>query len=94
MGGVNYRGRQAIGYEGGYTTATLVLGYNFRLSRRCEVRLDFKVDNLFDYDDPLYVNTVQRPVGGDILQPARVATLSNLYYLTPRNYTLTASLRF
>jgi hypothetical protein len=40
------------------------------------------------------VATVQRPAGGNILQPARVATPTNLYYLTPRNYTLTAALRF
>ncbi len=43
---------------------------------------------------PLYVNTVQRPVGGNLSTPARVATPSNLYYLTPRNYTLSATVRF
>jgi hypothetical protein len=40
------------------------------------------------------VATVQRPVGGNITQPARVATPSNPFFLTPRNYTLTATLRF
>lgn len=75
----------------GYTTATCVLGYNLKLGRAYAFQLDFKIDNLFDYSEPLYVGTVQRPVGGNLSSPARVATPSNLYYLTPRNYTLSAS---
>ncbi|MBI5690209.1 MAG: hypothetical protein HZC55_08915 [Verrucomicrobia bacterium] len=81
-------------YVRGYTTATLVLGYNFRLGRGYTVQLDFKIDNLLDYAEPLYVATVQRPVGGNLATPARVATPSNLYYLTPRNYTLSATVKF
>jgi hypothetical protein len=37
---------------------------------------------------------VQRPVEGNLSTPARAATPSNLYYLTPRNYTLSATVRF
>ncbi len=81
-------------YVRGYTTATLVLGYNLKLGRRTTAQLDFKIDNLLDYSEPLYVGTVQRPVNGDLSSPARVATPSNLYYLTPRNYTLSATVRF
>ena len=81
-------------YLHGYTTATLVFGYNFKLTRGYTLQLDFKIDNLLDYSAPLYVATVQRPVGGNLSSPARVATPSNLYYLTPRNYTLNASVRF
>lgn len=81
-------------YTAGYTTATLVLGYTFKPTRRHEVRLDLKIDNLFDYDKPLYVGTIQRPPGGDLTTPARIATPSNLYFLTPRNYTLSVALRF
>jgi hypothetical protein len=81
-------------YVRGYTTATCVLGYNLKLGRAYAVQLDFKIDNLFDYSEPLYVGTVQRPVGGNLSSPARVATPSNLYYLTPRNYALSATLRF
>ncbi len=81
-------------YVRGYTTATCVLGYNLKLGRAYALQLDFKIDNLFDYSEPLYVGTVQRPVGGNLSSPARVATPSNLYYLTPRNYTLSATLRF
>ena len=76
------------------TTATLVCGYNFKLGRGYALQVDFKIDNLFDYSEPLYVGTVQRPVNGNLGSPARVATPSNLYYLTPRNYTLSATLRF
>lgn len=81
-------------YIGSYTTGTLVFGYNFALSRGYRLQLDLKVDNVLDYDKPLYVNTVQRPPGGDLRNPARVATPSNLFYLTPRNYTLSATVRF
>ncbi len=81
-------------YLHGYTTATLVFGYNVRLTRGYTLQLDFKIDNLLDYSAPLYTNTVQRPVGGNLSTPARVATPSNLYYLTPRNYTLSATVRF
>ena len=120
--GVNYRGRQAIGYHGadtvvnpanatqgvddpsvdaldpvyvhGYTVFTAVVGYNWKLNRRHSMQLELKVDNLLDYSEPLYVNTLQRPVGGNLATPARVATPAQLTYLTPRNVTLTASIRF
>jgi outer membrane receptor protein involved in Fe transport len=81
-------------YLSGYTTATLVLGYNFKVTSRYTLQLDFKIDNLLNYSEPLYVNTVQRPVGGSLTTPARVATPSSMYYLTPRNYTLSAAVRF
>jgi outer membrane receptor protein involved in Fe transport len=71
-----------------------VFGYNIKLKRGYTLQLDFKIDNLLDYSAPLYVGTVQRPVGGNLSTPARVATPSNLYYLTPRNYTLSATVRF
>lgn len=81
-------------YVHGTTTATLVLSYTTKLSPKYGLQVDLKIDNLFDYDRPLYVNTVQRAPGGDLTKPARVATPSNLYYLTPRSYTLSATVRF
>ncbi|WP_414663655.1 TonB-dependent receptor plug domain-containing protein [Horticoccus sp. 23ND18S-11] len=81
-------------YMHGYTTGTLVFGKNFKLTAGYTLQLDFKIDNVLDYSAPLYVGTVQRPVGGNLSSPARVATPSNLYFLTPRNYTLSASVRF
>jgi outer membrane receptor protein involved in Fe transport len=121
-GGVNYRGRQAIGYRGadtivdpsnpnqsiddpkvsaldpvythGYTTATLVLGHSVRVNKRLTLQFDFRIDNLFDYKAPLYVSTVQRPPGGDLSNPSRIATPSQLYYLVPRSYMLTTTVKF
>jgi len=81
-------------YEHGYTLFTAVLGYNFKLTRRLGVQLDLKVDNLLDYSEPLYVNTLLRPAGGNLSTPARVATPAQLTYLTPRNITLSAAVRF
>jgi outer membrane receptor protein involved in Fe transport len=81
-------------YIHGHTTATLVFGYNFKVTPKYTLQLDFKIDNLLNYSEPLYVGTTQRPVNGNLNSPARVATPSNLYYLTPRNYTLSATVRF
>lgn len=121
-GGVNYRGREVIGYRGGdtiinpanpaqtidnpsvdattpvyrpdYYTVTGVLGYKFKLMKKYPVRLDFTVSNLLDEDMPLYYNTVQRPPNAQITDPTRIATPNQYSYLTPRNYTLTATFSF
>lgn len=81
-------------YCHGYTTATLVFGYSFKLSQRLGVQLNLKIANLLDYSDPLYTSTLQRPLNGDIAQPARVATPSQFYYLEPRSYSLSATVKF
>jgi len=121
-GGVNYRGREVIGYRGGdtiinpanpaqtiddpafdattpvyrpdYYTITAVLGYSFKINNKYPVRLDFQVNNLLDEDMPLYYNTVQRPPNAQITDPTRRATANQYSYLTPRNYTLTATFSF
>lgn len=120
--GVNYRGRQAIGYRGadtivdpndptkaiddpsvneyntveiaGYAVATATLSYAFKLNRKVQIILDLKIDNLFDYDKPLYYDVAMRPAGGDLQSPARVATPNNYYWVMPRNITFTARLKF
>jgi hypothetical protein len=120
--GVNYRGREVIGYRGGdtiinpanpaqtiddpnvdattpvyrpdYYTVTAVLGYSFKLMDKYPVRLDFTVSNLLDEDMPLYYNTVQRPPNAQITDPTRIATPNQYSYITPRNYTLTATFSF
>lgn len=121
-GGVNYRGREIIGYRGAdtvasptnplvaiddpaggptdpvyrdpYTVAVLSLGYERRLGRNLRLSLDLKIENLFNTDPVLYYNTALRPPGGNLATPARVATPYQFSLLAPRNYTLTASLRF
>jgi outer membrane receptor for monomeric catechols len=118
--GVNYRGKEIIGYRGadtirtGPTTAvddpavdattpiyrepyglwTGVVGYSFRLNPKVRVKLDFRVSNLFNEDMLLFYSIAQRPPGGDITNPARVATPSQFSFLVPRNYTLTATVSF
>ncbi len=80
-------------YRPGYTTATLMLGYSRRIYDR-PVRFDLRVENLFDEDKPLHYNTVLRAPGGDLSNPARVATPNLFYYLTPRNVMLTMTVGF
>ena len=118
--GVNYRGKEIIGYRGGdtirtgpttaaddpavdattpvyrdpYSLWTGVVGYSFRLNAKVRVKLDLRVSNLFDEDMLLFYSTTQRPPGGDITNPARVATPNQFSFLVPRNYTLTATFRF
>lgn len=77
-----------------YMTATLTFAYSRKLSDKVHLRLNLKVDNVFDFDEPLYFNTVSRPVGGDLLNPAREPVGNRYTWLTPRNYTLTATFRF
>lgn len=120
--GLNYRGKEAIGYKGadtivdpanpartiddpsvdatdvlyqpGYTTVMLTFNYGFELSKDRKLDLSLRVQNLFDYDKPLHYNSIMRPRDGDLTSPARVATPMSYRWITPRNYTLTATVRF
>ena len=118
--GLNYRGKEVIGYRGGdsirtgpttaaddpsvdatdpvyrkaYALWTGVLGYTFRPTQKLRVKLDFRVSNLLNEDMLLYYTTTQRPPGGDVTNPARVATPSQFSFVVPRNYTLTATFNF
>jgi hypothetical protein len=118
--GVNYRGKEVIGYRGGdtirtgattavdnpdvdatdplyrkpYSLWTGVVGYTFRLNPRVRMKLDLRVSNLFDEDMLLYYTTAQRPPGGDITDPSRIATPSQFSFIVPRNYSLTATFSF
>ena len=38
-------------------------------------------------------NTTQRPPSGDLTNPSRVTVPNQFFYLTPRNYTLSVTLR-
>ena len=115
-GGVNYRGKEVIGFRGGerlatgaldpnatavnpvhrdpYYLVTAVVGYSFKALSRYPVRLDLTVNNVFDNDDLLYYNTTLRPPGGDITSQARVAVGNQFQYITPRQYSLTATFSF
>jgi hypothetical protein len=81
-------------YRAPYTVAVLSLGYERRLVRGTRLSLDLKIENLFNTDPVLYYNTALRPPGGNLSTPARAATPYQFSLLAPRNYTLTATLRF
>ena len=119
--GVNYRGREVIGFRGSdtirnpaipnaaiddpsvdaftpvyrpsYHTVTAMLGYSRRLFDY-PMRFDLRIENVLDEDMPLYYNTVMRPPGGDLSNPARVATPNLFSYITPINYMFTVSVSF
>lgn len=123
-GGMNYRGREIIGYHGSdtivdpadptkttaipdpkaspyqpfyadpYYTFVATLGYKFKPTRHTTATLDFRIDNLLDWSKPLYWSTTLRPPGGDITTPARIVTPASYSWLTPRSYTLTATVNF
>jgi outer membrane receptor for ferric coprogen and ferric-rhodotorulic acid len=119
--GVNYRGREVIGFRGSdtirnpsnpnaaiddpnvnaftpvyrpsYYTTTAMLGYSRKIFEY-PVRFDLRIENVLDEDVPLYYNTVQRPPGGDLSNPARVATPNLFSYITPRNFMFTMTVSF
>lgn len=120
-GGVNFRGREVIGFRGSdtirnpsnaaaaiddpavdaftavyrpsYYTATLMFGYSRRIYEH-PVRFDVRIENVLNEDVPLYYNTVLRPPGGDLSNPARVSTPNLFSYITPRNVMFTMSVSF
>jgi hypothetical protein len=81
-------------YAKPYTTAVLSFNYSYRFNKNHTIGVDLKIDNLFDYDKPLYVNTILRPVNGDLTDPGRVATPNRFSWVVPRNYTLSATWKF
>ncbi|MBI5692239.1 MAG: hypothetical protein HZC55_19320 [Verrucomicrobia bacterium] len=81
-------------YTGSYALYTLTVGYRVKLERRRTIDLSLRVANLFNEDAPIYYNTAQRPPGGVVTTPARVATPLAYYYQTPRSYLLSATFHF
>jgi hypothetical protein len=80
-------------YRPSYSTVTALFGYSRRLFEY-PVRFDLRIENILDEDVPLYYNTVQRPPGGDLSNPGRVATPNLFSYITPRNFMFTMSVSF
>jgi outer membrane receptor protein involved in Fe transport len=77
-----------------YVTAVLTLSYKHRINQHLTADFGLTVNNLFDYDKPIYYNTIQRAPNGDITNPGRIATPNNYWYMSPRNYMLTCKLTF
>jgi hypothetical protein len=81
-------------YTPSYATATATLSYSFKISKAYTLLADFRVANLFNYDKPIYSATALRPPDGNLSNPARTAVPYMLNYITPRSYTLTATVKF
>lgn len=79
---------------GGYSNIVLTLSYSKNYSRKVTVFYELKVDNLLDYDKPLYYDTTMRPRNGDLSTPARVATPNNYTWMTPRSVVATVRFLF
>jgi hypothetical protein len=77
-----------------YATGTLTIKYTRKIGRNYTLGFDFKIDNLFDYDKPLYYTTVARRENGDLSNPVTITTPYRYSWLTPRNYLFTTSLKF
>ncbi|MCX6952083.1 MAG: TonB-dependent receptor [Verrucomicrobia bacterium] len=83
-----------IGYAPGDWVATATVGYNWRASKKYEIRFNLSIDNLLDDDKVRYTGTILRPPGGDVTNPSRVTTPNTYWYQAPRSYTLAATVPF
>lgn len=81
-------------YADPYAVGTLTFNYTKRFQRKYSVSFNLKIDNILDYDKPLYVNTIDRPVGGDLTNPGRVEVPARFNWVTPRNFTFSTTVRF
>jgi outer membrane receptor protein involved in Fe transport len=81
-------------YGPSYKSATLTLGYTIKAIKRYPVRLDLKIDNLFDTQPFIYYNATLKVKGGSLTTPARETVPYQYMFITPRNWNLTASVRF
>jgi outer membrane receptor protein involved in Fe transport len=78
----------------GYTVAMATLAYTWRAQGRFPVTLTLRVDNVANESRPHYINTLQRPPGGDVTSPARIATPRDFWYQVPRSFNLTTRLAY
>lgn len=77
-----------------YYTAVMNLSYTWKKSDKLSFRFDLKVDNLLDWDKPIYTSTRLLPPGGNLATPARTNTPSVYYMMTPRSYMLSMTTKF
>jgi outer membrane receptor protein involved in Fe transport len=81
-------------YGPSYKIATATLGYTFKGFRHHPLRVDFKMDNVFNTQKFVYYNTTLKVRGGVLTTPAREAMPFQYILLTPRNWNLTANVKF
>ena len=81
-------------YAPGYWLATATVGYNWRVSKRYEIRFNLSIDNLLDDEKVRFTGTILRPPGGDVTNPSRITVPNTYWYQAPRSYTLAATVPF
>ena len=78
-----------------YYNTTLNFGYTWKRSDRMTFDFDFKIDNVLDDHDPIYIGTVLRPRNGDLSSAGRVTVPGGLWWRqTPRSYTFSVTTKF
>lgn len=78
----------------GYYQLTATLGYEFKLRGRIPMRVDFKVENLTDYDRPLYNASVTALRNRNPADPGRWVLPDGAYYLRPRYWEISSTVKF
>lgn len=101
-GGAQYRGPALIAYRvatdgrpvytDAYTQANAMIAYGMKLGRKVDWRIQFNVDNLFNFTDPQPVQGGQ-PTGATTL-PLRDGVAYTVSLPIPRRYSVTMSLGF
>jgi outer membrane receptor protein involved in Fe transport len=78
----------------GYGLVNASVGFPVKLKGGHTVNLNLTIDNLLDYDYPVYNSVGPRPYQGDLTSPARTQVPIAYTYLIPRTYQLSASFSF
>jgi outer membrane receptor protein involved in Fe transport len=81
-------------YGPSYQIASATVGYTYRGIKRYPISFSLRLDNVFNTEKFVYYNTNQKIKGGSLTTPAREAVPFQYILLTPRNWSLTASVRF
>jgi outer membrane receptor for ferric coprogen and ferric-rhodotorulic acid len=81
-------------YMSAYHLVTGTAGYEFTFRQKLRLTLKLNIENLLDEDRVIYYGTSLRPRGGDIRNPSRVAGGGVHYFITPRTFSLSATLSY
>lgn len=99
-GGINYRGDQILGTKaatvdnpvseqftgGAYTLFNALVAYEFEFNEKFDIKFQMNIDNVFDNDDPQVLASYYNPDVDDIEE--------FFYYLEPRKFTFTTTIKF
>ena len=76
-----------------YHLGTMTVGYPFHVYGQ-RIALNLSIDNVFNYREVRFVGTANRPPGGDVTNPSRVATPARFVLTDPRSFKLSAEYQF